>query len=290
MTPWFLATRPKTLLAALVPVWVGTDLARHAQDGEWSPWLAFCTLASAVCIQIATNFFNDAIDFRKGADREDRVGPRRATASGLLSPRQVMVAAALVALLAALFALPLIAARGWVILAIGIPSLLLSYGYTGGPWPLAYKGLGELFVILFFGFVAVGGSFFVQTGAWEPAALVAGFQVGLLATVLIAVNNVRDIATDEACGKRTLAVRFGAGFARFEIVALCLLPYLAGFHWVAYGSAALLVFPLGALSLGVVISVAVTRTEPGPAYNRILGLSALQMLLFAILFSIGLAQ
>jgi 1,4-dihydroxy-2-naphthoate octaprenyltransferase len=154
MKNWLLASRPKTLPAALVPVWCGCVLAWKLQ-GSWNPWLAFCTLAAALCIQISTNFFNDAIDARKGADTEKRLGPQRVTASGLIPRRMVLIAATIFLGLAGTFGMILFCAVGWPVIWIGIPSLYFAYGYTGGPLPLAYKGLGELFVVIFFGLVAV---------------------------------------------------------------------------------------------------------------------------------------
>ncbi|MDA0813464.1 MAG: 1,4-dihydroxy-2-naphthoate octaprenyltransferase, partial [Verrucomicrobia bacterium] len=173
-----------------MPVSVGVGLSwRMTGDVAWL--LAFCTLTSATAIQIATNFFNDAIDFTKGTDTSERLGPPRVTQSGLFSARQVIVAGLVMAVVAVLLSLPMVAARGWPVIAIGLPSLYFAYGYTGGPLPLAYCGLGELFVVLFFGFVAVLGTVFVQTGEWHAEAVLAGLQVGMLSTVLIAVNNLR---------------------------------------------------------------------------------------------------
>jgi 1,4-dihydroxy-2-naphthoate octaprenyltransferase len=285
---WILAARPKTLLAGIVPVWLGCELGWRL-EGLFDGWLAGCTLLSAVGIQVATNFFNDAIDFEKGADGEARVGPRRVTASGDLSSKQVMAGGVMVLFGACLLALPLIQARGWPILAIGLPSLYFSYGYTGGPLPLAYRGLGELFVILFFGLVAVAGTFFVQTGMWSAEAMVLGVQVGCLSTVLIAVNNLRDVEEDRASEKRTLAVRFGKRFARAEIAVLSLVPVLLGVYWVVVaGMPGAGWVTLGILPLTLVLIVGILKTEPGPAYNRFLGMSAAQLLLFGVLFSIGL--
>ncbi|MEM7145411.1 MAG: 1,4-dihydroxy-2-naphthoate octaprenyltransferase [Verrucomicrobiota bacterium] len=289
MKSWILAARPKTLLAGVVPVWLGCALAWRL-GGVFDGWLALCTLLSALGIQVATNLFNDAIDFEKGADGAGRVGPRRVTASGDLSGRAVMGGGVLVLLVACALAVPLIQARGWPILAIGIPSLYFSYGYTGGPMPLAYRGMGELFVILFFGLVAVTGTYFVQTGDWSWEAMVLGFQVGCLSTVMIAVNNLRDVDEDRASGKRTLAVRWGKDFARKEIMWLSFAAILSGGHWV-YGEEGLWaagVWPLAMLPLTLVMVAGVFREEPGPKYNRFLGMAAGQLLLFAVLFTIGL--
>jgi 1,4-dihydroxy-2-naphthoate polyprenyltransferase len=267
-----------------VPVSVGVGLSwRMTGNVAWL--LAFCTLTSATAIQIATNFFNDAIDFTKGTDTGERLGPQRVTQSGLFSPRQVIVAGLLMAVVAVLLSLPMVAARGWPVIAIGLPSLYFTYGYTGGPLPLAYRGLGDLFVVLFFGFVAVIGTVFVQTGEWHAEAVLAGLQVGMLSTVLIAVNNLRDIDGDRASGKRTLAVRFGPTFARWEITLLCLLPHLVGIAWLFWKQwNGALLYPLIAVLPGMVVASGVWRTPPGAAYNKFLGIAAAQLLLFALGF------
>jgi 1,4-dihydroxy-2-naphthoate octaprenyltransferase len=171
--------------------------------------LTLCALLSAILIQVATNFFNDALDFKKGADTAARLGPVRVTASGLLTPRRVVIMGVVMLALACAVALPLIQARGWPMLAIGLPSLYFAWGYTGGPVPLAYRGLGELFVLLFFGLIAVAGTVFVNTGQWFwPQSLLLGFQVGCLSTALIAINNLRDRQEDARANARW---RYGLG-------------------------------------------------------------------------------
>lgn len=273
ISPWLLAARPKTLPAAIVPVWVGSLPAMFGNG--FSAGLFAATLCSCLCIQIATNLFNDAIDSHKGADTERRLGPVRATAAGLLPARAVMLGALGFCALAALIAIPLIQARGWPIVAIGAVSLLLAFAYTGGPFPLAYRGMGELFVIAFFGFVAVLGSWFVQSGR-GPALeqWIMGLQTGLYSSVLIAINNLRDIDEDRQSAKRTLAVRFGKTFARAEIAAFCLVPVGLSLwqHWL---------LPAATLPLGLVITVKIAKTEPGRVYNRYLALGALQLILYA---------
>ena len=170
MKALILAARPKTLPAAVCPVVAGSALAwRLTHQFSWL--LAVCTLLSTIAIQVATNYFNDAVDAAKGADTSARLGPVRATASGLVSRKTMMLAGCIAALVAAAFSVPLIMERGWPIVVIGVVSLFFSYGYTGGPWPLAYRGLGEVFVMLFFGLVAVTGTVFVQTGEWRAEGL-----------------------------------------------------------------------------------------------------------------------
>jgi 1,4-dihydroxy-2-naphthoate octaprenyltransferase len=283
---YLLAVRPKTLPAAIVPVWVGCVLAWRLV-GDLDGILALCTLLGALCIQGATNLFNDAVDAEKGADTAARLGPKRVTASGMLSKRAVYLGAVLFLVLACLAAIPLIQARGWVIIAIGLPSLYLSYGYTGGPLPLAYRGLGELFVILFFGVVAVGGTTFVQTGRWGWEAAVLGLQVGLLSAVLIAINNLRDVAEDRQSGKRTLAVRFGPRVVQLLIKGMILLAVALTTcgHW--YGAPWFFLLSVPWFLLGITLVRAVARKAPGPIYNFYLALAALQLILFAVAFTVA---
>jgi 1,4-dihydroxy-2-naphthoate octaprenyltransferase len=283
LIPCLLAARPKTLPAAIVPVWAGCVLAWKI-SGHFDLTLAMLTLAGSLSIQIATNFFNDAIDAKKGADTERRLGPRRVTASGMLKPRTVMSIAVGFLILAVLCGHQLYQVRGWPILAIGIPSLFLAYGYTGGPLPLAYRGLGELFVILFFGFVAVAGTVFIQTGGWPRESWLLGLQIGLLSAVLISINNFRDREEDATTGKRTLAVRFGPKFAAAMIWLEIKVAAFVGLAWIAFGKPMLMFASLPVLLLGARIIWVVLTLPPGPAFNRLLALSGLQLILFAALF------
>ena len=280
--PYILAARPKTLPAAVVPVWRGCVLAWFL-TGEFDGWLAFYTVMGAVWIQIGTNFFNDAIDSDKGADTEKRLGPVRATASGLLSRNLVYGSAIVCLLIAAVFGWLLFEARGWTIVAIGIPSLYLCYGYTGGPWPLAYKGLGEIFVVGFFGVVAVMGTVFVQLGEWRIEALVLGLQAGLLSAVLISINNLRDYEEDESNDKRTLAVVLGEGYAKKLLMLEIFLPALLGLYWLSF-SLWLFVVPLAYLILAVVIAKGVWSHQPSALYNKYLALGGMQLVIFGVAF------
>jgi 1,4-dihydroxy-2-naphthoate octaprenyltransferase len=285
-----LATRPKTLPAAVVPVWLGTVLAARLQ-GEWRLDLAGWTLGGALAIQIATNFFNDALDHEKGADTERRTGPVRVTASGLLRPQAVIGWGLAFLGVAAICGLVLLRECGWPIVAIGLPSMFLAYGYTGGPFPLAYRGLGELFVLLFFGFVAVAGTVFVQTHRWPPEAFLLGAQVGLLSSVLISINNLRDRVEDAGSHKRTLAVRCGPKFARLMIWAEIKLAALLGLVWIFVGHPDLLLATLPLWTLGLRISWGALSLDEGREMNRLLGLAGLQLVAFAGVFHlvVGLA-
>ncbi|MBR5330547.1 MAG: 1,4-dihydroxy-2-naphthoate octaprenyltransferase [Akkermansia sp.] len=290
-----LAARPKTLPAGFVAVWAGCLIVwkfqqHFPQTGirlDW--WLAAFTALSCACIQIACNFFNDAIDATKNADTDQRQGPRRITASGDMSPTAVKLWGCFFLVAAAAFGVPLILAQGWPVLLIGIPSLFFAYGYTGGPWPLAYHGLGELFVLLFFGLVAVVGTVFVQIG-WQPGflevyccAIVLGVQCGLLSCLLIEVNNIRDRKEDATTGKRTLAVRWGEKRARGLAMAFLVAPYvtlkqtaffLPGFNWN-------LVW-LAAIILGGFILLKLNTMPANKKMNMLLGLSSLHMGLFLL--------
>jgi 1,4-dihydroxy-2-naphthoate octaprenyltransferase len=282
LKPILLAARPKTLPAAIVPVWVGCVLAWQL-TGLFSWMLALATVGSAICIQIATNFFNDALDDAKGADTEKRIGPTRVTASGLLSRRAVFLLATSFLVASSLCAWPLIAARGWPILAIGIPSLFLAYGYTGGPFPLAYLGLGEIFVVLFFGVIAVTGTVFVQTGTFASEALWLGLTVGCLSAVLITINNLRDIEEDKQSNKKTLAVRWGfdkaSNLVRGEYLLAIIAFYVA--RETPQGSDIFFVIFVLALPAIRVIS-AVKANGPSAALNGQLALAGTHLLLFAL--------
>lgn len=275
--------RPKTLAAGIVPVWLGGVLAWKL-TGNFDSWLWSCTLLGALCIQIATNFFNDAVDGKKGADGEGRTGPRRLTGTGEMSFGQVMMLGAVFLTGAVVFGAVLVMARGWPMLAIGLPSLFLAYGYTGGPFPLAYRGLGEVFVILFFGFIAVMGAVFVQTGTWPNESILLGAQVGLLSAVLISVNNFRDREEDARVGKHTLAVRFGPKFAAAVIWLEIKVAAFLGIVWLVKG------YPLFGLAsvpvfvIGMRIIWGVLTMPPGKGFNKLLALGAVQLILFAGVF------
>ncbi|MBA3821700.1 MAG: 1,4-dihydroxy-2-naphthoate polyprenyltransferase, partial [Deltaproteobacteria bacterium] len=213
-----MAARPRTLPAAVAPVLVGTALA--ATGGTFKPLTFLAALTGALFIQVGTNLSNDYSDARRGADTEDRLGPVRVTAGGLVPPRQVLIATYAAFAVAVLAGTYLIATAGWELLLVGAASILAGVLYTGGPRPYGYEGLGEVFVFLFFGVVAVAGSYFAQTEelAWE--ALVLAVPVGLLASAILVVNNVRDLETDRRAGKRTLAVRLGRERVRGLFVAM----------------------------------------------------------------------
>ena len=232
---WCEATRPRTLPAAVAPVLVGTALAWRADEARW-PAAAAC-LGFALLVQIGTNFANDYYDALKGADTAERVGPRRAVASGLVRPETMRAAMIGVFAAAFLLGLTLLAYGGWTMLIVGVLSIACGVAYTGGPYPLAYHGLGDVFVFVFFGLVAVGATTFVQTGELTAAAWLAGAGVGALATNILVANNYRDVETDRKAGKNTLLVRWGRGYGRAQFAVAHGLAVLAPLGLVVLGAA-----------------------------------------------------
>ncbi len=285
MNPWILAARPRTLGAAAIPVLAGTALAFAAQ--AFDPLLTTLILGCAILIQIATNYFNDAIDHAKGADTADRLGPIRATNSGLLTARAMMTGGAVCLAVAAALAIPLVLRGGWPILALGLLSLLLAYAYTGGPLPLAYLGLGEIFVVLFFGVFAVAGTFYLNTLHLSPATALAGLQIGLHSSVLLAVNNLRDLETDRTANKRTLAARFGLTFARRENAMLIMTPFMLGIFWLPLGFFWAFLLPLMTLPLAWWLARACLAAEPDRSVNQLLAQAAALHAAFGLLLTLG---
>ena len=285
MNPWILATRPRTLGAALIPVLAGCALA--ISISAFDPLVSALILASAILIQIATNYFNDAIDHAKGADTAERLGPVRATSAGLLSPRAIMTGGAVCLSLAAVLAIPLVLHGGWPILALGIVSLVLAYAYTGGPLPLAYLGLGEIFVVLFFGIFAVAGTFFLNTLEVSWAPVLAGLQIGLHSSVLLAVNNLRDLETDRAANKRTLAARFGLSFARRENAVLVVAPFILGILWLPLGYLWAFLLPVMTLPLAWWLARACLEAQPARETNQLLAQAAALHASFGLLLALA---
>jgi 1,4-dihydroxy-2-naphthoate octaprenyltransferase len=285
---WLVAARPRTLPAAVAPVLVGTSLA--IGQGTFRPLAFVCALIGSVFIQIGTNLSNDYSDARRGADTEDRLGPVRVTAGGLMPPRQVLIGTYVAFGIAVLAGIYLIAIAGWQLLLVGAASILAGVLYTGGPRPYGYEGLGEVFVFLFFGVVAVVGSYFVQTEhlIWEAFAL--SVPIGLLAAAILLVNNIRDADTDRRAGKKTLAVRLGRERARGLYVASIAVAYVAVPLIAIFGRdiSPLVLLALLSLPLAVpVIRIVRTRTD-GPSLNQALAKTGMLLGVFSLLLSIGL--
>ncbi len=283
---WVMAARPKTLYAAVAPVIVGSAVA--LAEGRFQLLPAVAALLGAVLIQIGANLANDVFDYEKGADTAGRLGPVRVTEAGLLSPKQVQRGMWLTFGLAALAGIYLTSVAGWPVLLIGILSIAAGIAYTGGPFPLGYHGLGDLFVFVFFGLVAVGGAYFVQARTLSSLAIWSAVPVGLIATALLGVNNLRDIETDRRAGKRTLAVRLGAQATRRYLLVLLTLAYLWAVIMVIAAAAPPGVLLTG-LSLPHALSVArqILQKE-GRALNRVLGATSQLEILYSLLLAAGL--
>ncbi len=281
-----MAARPRTLPAAIAPVLVGTSLA--IRYGTFHPIAFVAALLGAVLIQIGTNLSNDYSDARRGADSDERIGPVRVTAGGLVPPRQVLIATYLTFAAAVLCGAYLIAVAGWALLAVGAASILAGVLYTGGPRPYGYEGLGEVFVFLFFGLVAVTGSYFVQRRGLPWQAFVLAVPVGLLIAAILVVNNARDIDTDRRAGKRTLAVRLGRERTRVLFVAMIAVAFVTS--WVPWFAGALspwLFVTAAAAPLAIGVIQTVRTHADGPSLNEALARTAKLALVFCLLLCAG---
>ncbi|HEY4105653.1 MAG TPA: 1,4-dihydroxy-2-naphthoate polyprenyltransferase [Polyangiaceae bacterium] len=284
---WLLASRPKTLSAAAVPVLVGTACAAARGAVRWGP--AFAALFGALLLQIGANFANDVFDYEKGADTSERLGPTRAVQAGLLSARAMRGGMIVVFALSLLLGVYLTFASGPVILLVGLASITSAIAYTGGPYPLGYHGLGDVFVFLFFGLVAVCGTAFVELGRVPLLSFACALPVGALATAILAVNNLRDRETDARAGKRTLAVRFGRDFALKQYRVLIATSYVVPLALAlsrSVGPEVLL--PIGSLPLALGTTRAVA-SEHGRALNPLLAATAKLLLIYGVLFALGLS-
>lgn len=283
---WFLASRPKTLAAAVAPVALGAVLAYA--DSFLNPIILTLTFASAILIQIGTNYANDYYDFVKGTDTDHRTGPTRATQAGQVAPGQMKIAFILTFTLAALAGLFLVIHGGLPILIIGVVSLVCGVAYTAGPLPLGYLGLADLFVLIFFGPVAVGGTYYLQAGSINHIVIIAGFAPGLISTAILTVNNIRDIDTDRVANKKSLPVRFGRTFGIIEyifcVTVACLIPIYMCVSTDSHYPALMSLFAM-------VYSVFIIRTlcaNPSPEkMNSLLASTGKLLMIFTILFSIG---
>lgn len=284
---WLLAARPKTLPAAVVPVVVGTAAA--IADGGFALAPALAAFAVALLLQIAANFANDVFDFHRGADTAERLGPTRVTQSGLIAPARVLQATLLTVGLAALVGLYLVVRGGLPILLLGIAAIIATLAYTGGPFPLGYHGLGEVFVFLFFGLVGVAGTYYVQTMALTGVVLVAAIPVGVLIAAILVVNNLRDLETDRQAGKHTIAVRLGRAGTQVEYVVLVGGAYLVPVGlWIAGGLGAWwYILPWLSLPLALRL-VNQTRRQAGRSLNKTLAGTAQLALVFGLLLAAGL--
>lgn len=282
-----MAARPATLSSAVVPVAVGTGCAHHVDSFALGPALG--ALVGAILLQIGANLANDVFDFEKGADTEERLGPTRVVQSGLLRPQQVKLAMALVFAAAAAVGLYLTVVAGWVVVAIGVASILAAIAYTGGPYPLGYHGLGDVFVMAFFGFVAVCGTVLVQVGHVPSIAWWGALSVGSTITCLLVVNNVRDFETDVKAGKRTLIVRWGRRAGVLEYVLLLALAYFVPLVLVAWFDVALFgLMPLLTMPWAIVLARRLSA-QRGRSLNKVLVDTAKLALAHGLLLAVGIA-
>ena len=285
---WVLAARLPTLTAAAAPVAVGTGVAVHDDVFALGPALA--ALLGALAIQVGANLANDVSDFRRGADTAERIGPPRVTQLGLLSQRQVLTAMWAAFALATLAGVYLVAVAGWPVVAVGAASILAALAYTGGPWPFGYHGLGEVFTFVFFGLVAVAGTYYVQAEELTGEVLAAAVPVGLTVSAILMVNNIRDIETDAAAGKRTLAVLIGRRRSRALFVGTVALSYLvAAALWPLAGFSARTLLAWLSLPLAVGPLRMVLGSEEGPALNAALRATARLHLALGLLLAAGVA-
>lgn len=284
---WIKAARPQTLPAAFVPVCVGASLAFHDHHFLWLPTIV--ALLCAFLIQIGTNFANDYFDFKKGADTNDRIGFERATAKGLISADVMRNAAIITMVIAFLLGLYLVWHGGWTVLWIGIASLIFGVLYTGGPFPLGYNGLGDLFVFVFFGIVAVMGTYYVNALEWSMASFWASLAVGALSTNILVVNNLRDLKQDRKAGKNTLGVLLGENALQWEYLLMFLLALAIPPHFyfqLQYSSFVFIPFLL--FPLGAILVYRIWFWKDKTKFNNLLKQTAQFMMLFGILFSIGI--
>jgi 1,4-dihydroxy-2-naphthoate octaprenyltransferase len=283
---WWLAARPKTLPAGIVPVLVGSVIAYDHGGFHLPAFLA--ALFGSIMIQIGTNFANDLFDYLKQTDTNDRIGPLRVTQAGLATPRQMALATMIVFSLAVLAGVYLVYRGGWPVVIIGVSSILFGILYTAGPLALGYIGIADLFVLVFFGPVALAGTYYVQALYITPAVIMAGIPLGMLSTAILDVNNLRDMETDRKGGKRTLAVRYGRTFARYEylllLLAAALIPVLMVTLEVAKPPIMLAVFylPFSYRSVSTVFS-----SVEGDRLNKTLAATGRLLIIYGLLFSIG---
>lgn len=283
---WLSATRPRTLAAAVAPVLIGSALAWH--DGGFTGAAAAPCLAFALLIQIGTNFANDYFDFRKGADTAERVGPKRAVASGWVAPATMRWAMIAVFAVAFVVGLSLLRFGGWPLLAIGVASIVCGVAYTGGPYPLGYNGLGDLFVFIFFGLVAVCTTYFVQTGALTADVVIAAVGVGALAANILVVNNYRDVETDAKAGKKTLVVRFGRGAARLQFALSLALAFAVPIVFSARNYSLWVLLPVALLPMAASHLRRLARASQPGELIALLGDTGKLLALYAVLLAAGL--
>jgi 1,4-dihydroxy-2-naphthoate polyprenyltransferase len=282
---WIDALRPKTLPASVVPVLIGTAMAHY--DGFFNPVVFALTLLCSLLIQVITNFVNEIYDYKKGADTPERIGPRRAVASGLIKVRTMKIVTAVLVAVTFFTGLYLVFLGGGIfILGIGILSLVFAYLYTGGPYPLAYKGLSDIFVLIFFGIIAVTGSYYLQAQRLIPEVLIASLAPGFLSMNILGINNIRDIETDKKVGKITLAARIGERPAKIMYVIINILAFIVPVILYFSLENKYFLMPLLVFPISLIICLNLFKTS-GAKLNRILAQTGLLLILYGIANSIS---
>jgi 1,4-dihydroxy-2-naphthoate octaprenyltransferase len=277
---WVDALRPKTLPASIVPVLIGTAMGYY--DGSFNTTIFILTLLCSLLIQIITNFVNEIYDFKKGADGKDRLGPRRAVAAGLIKPWTMKTVSGTLVLITFLIGLYLVITGGGIfILSIGILSLFFAYAYTGGPYPLAYKGISDVFVLIFFGVIAVTGTYFLQAHKLIPEVIIASLAPGFLSMNILGVNNIRDISTDKMVGKMTLAVRMGETPAKIMYVIINLFAFIVPVILYFSLENRYFLMPLLVFPISLVICLNLFKSS-GPKLNKILAQTGLVLILYGL--------
>ena len=286
MNNWLLAARLKTLPAAMSPVILGCALAYH--DGSFYFFIFAMTILAAVLIQVGANFANDVFDFQKGADRDDRLGPTRATQSGLISAEKMKKAMWQTFALAICVGSYLAFKGGWPIVWIGLASIAAGIAYTGGPYPLGYHGFGDIFVFIFFGLIAVPGTYYLQSGTVNALSLYMGIAMGMLSTAILVVNNIRDADMDKLSGKRTLAVQLGKKFSKIQYSILILIPFLLPIYvWLNFENELSLLLTIFALPISLHLINQIFSLS-GSDLNLVLARTARFLFIFTLLLSAGL--
>ncbi len=281
---WIKATRPKTLPASVIPVAIGSAAALSFGNFKWH--LSLIALVCAVLIQIITNYLNEVYDYYRGADTKERKGPQRVVASGVISPKKMLTVSLILIAITFLLGLILVDRAGVPILIIGILSLIFAYAYTGGPYPLAYKGLGDIFVMIFFGIVAVCGTFYVQTLTLTPEVFIASLGPGLLSMNLLGVNNIRDIETDKKAGKNTLAVKLGRKNALIMYYVVNFFAFLVPVCLAIMMNSTAMLLPLAAFPYSIVISKKLSVSN-GAELNKLLAATGKLLLFHGTLTVVG---
>lgn len=283
---WLLASRPKTLTGAIIPVLIGSALAYMDGAFNWLPAL-ICALFAGL-MQIAANFINDLYDYLKGTDREDRLGPKRACAQGWISASAMKIGIIIVLIIASLAGSTLLLWGGYKLIWLGIICVTFAFLYTTGPYPLSYNGWGDILVLIFFGFVPVGGTYYVQTLTWSPSVTIASLICGLVVDTLLVVNNYRDREADKKSGKRTIIVRFGEPFGRYLYLSLGIFASCLCWYFLANGHLYAAILPQLYLFFHIRTWQKMVKIHSGKKLNSILGETSRNMLLLGLLLSVGM--